>query len=457
MFTATGDEYLQETVLSDTIINSLPGIFYLYNDKLEFLLWNKNFEAILGYTATELKTLPVLDVITPEDRNEVKDAIDIVFTEGYNIIEACAITKQGVKIPFFFTGKRLIYEGQRCLLGTGIDISSRLDVEQELRTSEQKYRLLFDSNPAPMWMIAKDDLSIIAANAAAANLYGYTVDELLTMKTSAFRPLEDLALQQERYKQTLNPADPTIVRHLKKDGSTMLVNIYAFDCQFDGRPARLSITHNITEQLRAEEKLQRSEANLQTILNTTDTAYALFNLNLDILAFNQRAAEFVMERYQQTLTKGDYLLTYFPIDKFPAFAGNLEKVLRGNHITFERQLPYPDGSGRWFYIRLSPINNDGGEVIGIMITLHDISENKNAEESLKTAYLKIQDQMDSIKNMAWKQSHVLRSPLANLKGLITLLKETPSDNDVLAHIETELDRMDNIIIEMANDASAQET
>jgi two-component system, sporulation sensor kinase E len=68
----------------------------------------------------------------------------------------------------------------------------------------------------------------------------------------------------------------------------MLVNIYAFDCSLKGDRRRLSITHDITEKLRAEEKLQRSEANLQTILNTTDTAYALFNLDLNILAFNQQ-------------------------------------------------------------------------------------------------------------------------------------------------------------------------
>ena len=328
MLPFTGDQLLQENILSDTIINSLPGIFYLYNDKLEFLLWNKNFETILGYTSSELKALPVLEVLAPEDRVAVKEAIDIVFEEGYNIIEACAITKHGDRIPFFFTGKRLIYDGQVCLLGTGIDISSRLFAEQELRTSEQKYKLLFDSNPAPMWMIAKDDLSIIAANAAAAKLYGYTEEELTNMKATAFRPTEDLPLQQERYQREVNLSEPTLVRHLKKDGSVMMVNIYSFDCVFDGRPARLSITHDITEQLKAE-------------------------------------------------------------------------------------------------------------------------------QSLNTAYLKIQNHIDSIKNMAWKQSHLIRSPLANLKGLMTLLKQDPADGNIITHIETELERMDSIIIEMANDASIE--
>jgi signal transduction histidine kinase len=57
--------------------------------------------------------------------------------------------------------------------------------------------------------------------------------------------------------------------------------------------------------------------------------------------------------------------------------------------------------------------------------------------------------------MAWKQSHLIRSPLANLKGLTTMLKDGLFDNEVLDHIQTELNRMDAIIIEMAKDASNQ--
>ena len=55
--------------------------------------------------------------------------------------------------------------------------------------------------------------------------------------------------------------------------------------------------------------------------------------------------------------------------------------------------------------------------------------------------------------MAWKQSHLIRSPLANLKGLTNLLKEDPTEPVIFEHIQNELDRMDSIIIEMADDAS----
>jgi len=58
--------------------------------------------------------------------------------------------------------------------------------------------------------------------------------------------------------------------------------------------------------------------------------------------------------------------------------------------------------------------------------------------------------------MVWKQSHILRSPLANLKGLITVLQKDPGDKESLSYIEIELERMDKVFKEMAQDSSKDE-
>ena len=88
-----------------------------------------------------------------------------------------------------------------------------------------------------------------------------------------------------------------------------------------------------------------------------------------------------------------------------------------------------------------------------MMALYDITQRKAAEQDLKNAYKSIQDHINSIKDMAWKQSHLIRSPLANLKRLTGLLKDDPTEPGIFEHIEKELERMDAIIIEMAKDAS----
>ena len=87
------------------------------------------------------------------------------------------------------------------------------------------------------------------------------------------------------------------------------------------------------------------------------------------------------------------------------------------------------------------------------MALYDITERKNAEQDLKSAYERIQNHINSIKDMAWKQSHLMRSPVANLKGLAALLREEPSDIELIKFIHLELNRLDEVIIEMAEDAS----
>jgi PAS domain S-box-containing protein len=234
----------------------------------------------------------------------------------------------------------------------------------------------------------------------------------------------------------------------------MYVQITAHDIMLDGRPVRLSFTNDVTEKLKAEESLRKSEANLQTIMRTTDTAYGLFNTNMEVVTYNQMAGKFVEEQYHHMPQKGDSLFSAFlPADKLARLKDFASEVLSGNSLHYEINYPQDDGSARWFFVRWFPILSDSKEILGMMVALDDITERKNAEEDLKNAYGRIQEHINSIKAMAWKQSHVMRSPLANLKALAGILKDDPADPFTLEHFMYELNRLDAIIHEMAQDAS----
>jgi PAS domain S-box-containing protein len=312
--------------------------------------------------------------------------------------------------------------------------------------------VLFESNPVPMWMIAKDNLKIIALNDAAAKQYGYTKQELTDMDVTSLRLPEDRELQLRGYQDGIDKT--RVVRHVKKDGTIIYVQLTTHDIIIEGRPVRLSQTNDITEQFKAEELLQKSEANLKAILNTTDTAYGLFDKDLKALMFNPKATHFIKKQYGHNPENNSPLSDYFPANKFPQLHKFTNKVLNGENINFEVNFPQADGSTLWYYVRLFPITGDHTNILGILMALYDITERKNAEQNLKTAYKHIQSHINSIKDMAWKQSHLIRSPLANLKGLITMLKTDP-DPQILHHIKTEFDRMDSIILEMAEDANTK--
>jgi len=434
---------------------SMVGVYIVKNGRFTYV--NPRFAEVFGYEPVEMiDTFPIdqiFDVnyraIANENvRRRIKGEIESVH------YEARGHRKDGTSNWVEYYGSRAVIGGEPTIIGSMIDVTERKEAEEELRSSEQQYKLLFDSNPMPMWMISKEDQSIIAVNDAAAKHYGYEKEELLHMNVRSLRPKEDYDLQLEGYRQEMTePGSLGVVRHLKKDGTTMYVNVIAHDIVFEGKSVRLSLTNDITEKLKAEESLRKSEANLQTILNTTDTAYALFDDTLKVQAFNQKAIEFVKQQFHHDPESGDSLADYFPADRFPQFQGFAKEVLSGNNINYEVDYPQPGGGNCWYYVRLFPITNNKKEILGMMMALYDITERKIAEQNLKAAYERIQDHINSIKDMAWKQSHLIRSPLANLKGLVSILKDTPESLEIFDHIQSELNRMDAILIEMAKEAS----
>ncbi len=426
---------LKEKLLSETIINSLPGVFYLQSAKGEYLLWNKNFETVTGYTREEIVKLRTEDLIVKDDIERVVNTIKKLFTDGYATVEAAAKMKDGTRISFLLTGIPIMYQDQLCLLGTGIDISSRIKAEDELRSSEQKYRFLFESNPLPLWMIARDDLSFIAVNDATATLYGYTREEFLHLSVTKIRPQEDIEIQQKLLRTEITgPTDRGITRHVKKDGTIIFVNVIVNDIMFEGRLVRLGLTTDMTEKLAAEESLKKSEANLKTIMDTTDTAYALLDKDLNVIAFNQMAVKFVNNEFNHSPVKGDQLADYFPKERFPQFLSYTGRVLKGESIHYEINYPQPDGSVLWYDVRLFPITNNQNETFGLMIALSDITDSKvsaiqleELNENLKKHAKELAISNAELEQFAYVASHDLQEPLRMVTSFMTQLEKKYGD------------------------------
>jgi two-component system, sporulation sensor kinase E len=436
---------------------SIVGFYIVQHNR--FIYVNPRFANVFGYRPEELIGRVPIEVVFHESykgiatenvRKRISGEVESIH------YEAKGQRKDGSDNWVEYYGSRAIIGNEITIIGSMVDVTERKQAEEELKASERKYKFLFDSNPSPLWMIAKDDLSIIAVNDAAAKMYGYSKDELLQMNVTSIRVGQDSEGQRVEYEEDLTATENRILRHRKKDGTVMHVQVNAHDIIFNGRPVRLSLTNDITKRLIAEESLHKSEANLQSILKTTDTIFGLFDLDMRALAFNERAIEFVKEQFHHIPEKGDLISDFFPADRFPQLKGYIMEVFQGRHINYEIGYPQAGGLVRWYDVRLSPIASDDKKILGMLTALYDVTERKNTEQDLKSAYERIQSHINSIKAMAWKQSHLIRSPLANLKALAEILIHHPEDTKAFSHFQTELNRLDSIIHEMAQEASEYE-
>ncbi|HYQ01505.1 MAG TPA: PAS domain S-box protein [Polyangiaceae bacterium] len=126
--------------LSQRILDSLPGIFYVFDQSGQFLRWNENFLTVSGYSAEEVGRMHPLEFFGASDHEFITSRITLGFESGHVDAEATFVSKEGRGVPFYFTGQRIEIAGNPCLLGMGIDISLRVQAEERQRQLEMHLR-----------------------------------------------------------------------------------------------------------------------------------------------------------------------------------------------------------------------------------------------------------------------------------------------------------------------------
>jgi PAS domain S-box-containing protein len=136
------EQILHEKEMSDVLINSLPGVFYMFNKTGKYIRWNKNLLEITGYTASEIKNLNALDFVPENERGLLAKKIENVFNFGVDNAEAGLLTKSGKSFPYYFTGIYIKYAGEDCMMGVGIDISEKVKSQKELRDLASQLQII---------------------------------------------------------------------------------------------------------------------------------------------------------------------------------------------------------------------------------------------------------------------------------------------------------------------------
>ncbi|HKL17641.1 MAG TPA: PAS domain S-box protein, partial [Halalkalibaculum sp.] len=119
-----------------TVINNMPGIFYMLDENLNFVLWNNNMVQDLGYSEEEIEDMQALDFTRPEENEYILDKIGEVLETGNAELEVDLIDKQGTAHRYFLIGTRLQINGENYITGSAVNISKR--VEAEFKSEQQK-------------------------------------------------------------------------------------------------------------------------------------------------------------------------------------------------------------------------------------------------------------------------------------------------------------------------------
>jgi diguanylate cyclase (GGDEF)-like protein/PAS domain S-box-containing protein len=240
------DAYL----VRDSLANSEPGRFKItQSDRLASglaCLSHENFDLVL----LDL-SLPDSDGFETFRRvRESSPSTPIVVLTGRDDHDLAIMTTRAGGQDYLlkqFSGGELLTRLMQAI--------ERKRVEEALRESEERYRLLFEMGPHPMWVLDTEDLRFLAVNPAATQLYGYSEAEFLNLRVLDLVPTEAIPTIRE----WLVPAQqlaPLCIQHRKKDGGILHVEMTGVTLQLGGRWTRFAIVTDVTARWRAEQELE---------------------------------------------------------------------------------------------------------------------------------------------------------------------------------------------------------
>ncbi len=221
--------------------------------------WNAAAERIFGYTSDEAVGRPITMLADPEHREEVRRNLGLLRAGGrIEHAEAVRRHRDGSPVHISLTVWP-IHDDTGAVVGVSAvatDISDRHRAERALGASEERYRLLFDQNPVPMWVYDTRSLQFLAVNEAAVRSYGYSADEFLGMTIMDIRPREDVPKLMDAL--DAGDAGGDAWRHRKRDGTVIEVEVLSHPLDLGPMPARLVIAQDVTARRRAEVDLRKA-------------------------------------------------------------------------------------------------------------------------------------------------------------------------------------------------------
>jgi PAS domain-containing protein len=192
-------------------------------------------------------------------------------------------------------------------------------------------------------------------------------------------------------------------------------------------------------------KIELISKKLQSSLFSATESILFLDPNFIVLHFNLLAGHQFQAKFQKTLNIGVDYRQYLLDSNADLFKENFQKAINGNQtsISIENSI-IGSSENNWIQLSFIPVYDEAKNLLGISVVSIDIHETKLAEEDNSEYALKL-------KEITWRQSHLIRAPIANLLGITKLLNKPNSTIDeaekllLIAQVEKEVKRLNDEI------------
>ena len=247
-----------------TLFESAPDAIIEVDARGQILLVNGQTERLFGYGREEVEGQPI-EILIPQAAR----GTHVAKREGYAAkpvarpmgtgLRLKGERKDGSLVPVDVTLSPLWIGDELHTVAIVRDMTERDRLAEALERSADQARMLFYASPAPGWVYDVETLKFLAVNDEAVREYGYTAAEFLRRDILALRPPEDHEQIRAAIRQMpegTHHSGPW--RHIRKDGTSIDVEVQSHPLEYDGRRARMVVAYDVTERRRFEVALEEA-------------------------------------------------------------------------------------------------------------------------------------------------------------------------------------------------------
>jgi len=428
---------------------------------------NCQAEKLTGYSRRELLSMRA-DKIVPKNETFKMMRAFRRMSGGEASLEEVGILQKGKGIiTASVSGALLTIGGKKFLLGVFRDVTQRKKIDEALRKSEERHRVMFEEGNDAIFVADAKTRALIDCNVKAQKLTGYSLPEILRMRAGQLHP-------KDMVRETMNGFKEQVLGHTKfveseiltKDKKRIPVSINASFLDLGGKKCLMGVFRDVTEKRKAEEALRQSEDRYRVLSESAQDAIFIIDRQHRFVYMNSYCALTLGLKRSDAI--GRRLKDVFRPDVAAAAVRNNKKVfMSGKSFFITEKLKVPAGE-RWLDTRLAPIRDARGETIYVVGITRDITLIKKAEEVLR----RDRDELDKLASKRSKEllvaheslnkakhlaelgllaatvAHELRTPLAAIRTAafnINRKSNDPALESHLANIEKKVLESDHII------------
>ncbi len=271
------------------------------------------------------------------------------------------------------------------------------DIKKDLAESQNRYRVLSDA--AVEGIVIHKNGIVIDLNSALCKLMGYTRNEALgkNILTMAVHP-DDLPNVINHL--ILNNTEPYEIRIIKKDGTIIPVELYAYNKYLDNELARIVSIRDLSERKNSQNIIQEIDRKFQTLVDNLPVGVAMIDRNYNILAINRKMST-MFPACNISVSQKCYDNFVTNPNGFPCFECFLENIIKSKMpVSFERYLLI-NGKNYYYQITTAPVINANNQVDYVIEMIEDITHRKEMELAIRESEEKFRLLTEFSSDVTW--------------------------------------------------------